>query len=112
MSGFVVHKHPLVIDRDNHVRVPWGTSFIHFDFQDRTPTVWSLKPTDVTYRGWRKGVTEQRGWMECTLRIVGTGHEAALTGTDLVPPTHLGTAIIDWFVFHCFVVGIKEVEHG
>lgn len=103
MSAFVVHKHPLAIDHDNHVRVPWGTSFIHFDFQDRTPTVWSLKPTDL----------ERRGWMEVTLRIVPTGHEAALAGTDLVPPTHLGTALVDWLVWHLFAVAItEEVDHG
>lgn len=102
MPGFVVHKHPLAIDRDNHVRVPWGADFIHFDFQDRTPTVWSLKPTNMS----------RRGWQEVTLRIVGTGWEDALEDTGLVPPLHIGTALVDWLVWHLFVVDCKDVEHG
>lgn len=91
----VVHKHPLVIDRDCNIRVPRDTVFIHFDFQDRTPTVWSNKPM---------GVDDQ---IEYTLRVVGTGWEIS---DDWFVPVHVGTAIIDWFVWHLFVVGIRSID--
>lgn len=91
----VVHKHPLVLDRECLVRVPRDTVFVHFDFQDRTPTVWSNKPA---------GEPEE---LEYTLRIVGTGE---VFSDDTIAPTYIGTARIELFVWHLFIVGVRRID--
>lgn len=91
----VIHKHPLMNGVNCTILVPRDTVFIHFDFQDRTPTVWSNKPAG------------EPASLEYILRIVGTGE---VFDDDMFVPVHIGTALVDWFVWHLFVVGIREIN--